>query len=196
VALNCAIAVAVGATIAVAADGGGQEGRSEAGARLGFLAKGGGPPFAQRLSALAKELGVSTGELRRALREVRDSVDPPEEPSREGFQRHCTALTDALAKELGKDGDDVRAAIKATFRASIEQAVDAGRLSEERAKRILDRIESAECLPPPLIGAFVHGCVERAGRPGERHRGGVMRAPRPPDGESGFELPVPPPVAM
>ena len=41
------------------------------------------------------------------------------------MEKRCNELTDALAKELGKSGDDVRAAIKAAAKKDIEEAVDA-----------------------------------------------------------------------
>ena len=55
------------------------------------------------------------------------------------MEKRCNELTDALAKELGKSGDDVRAAMKAAAKKEIEEAVDAKRLTRSQADRILSR---------------------------------------------------------
>ena len=49
------------------------------------------------------------------------------------MEKRCNELTDALAKELGKSGDDVRAAMKAAAKKEIEEAVDAKRLTRSQA---------------------------------------------------------------
>jgi hypothetical protein len=124
-------------------------------------------------SDLAKELGVSSADLRDALDAVHDDLGPPgmpapgERPSRADLEKRCTELTDALGSKLNKSGDEVRAAIKKVAKADIEQAVKDKRLSRARADKILARLDSAKCLPPlgPHGGP---GC----GGPGLRHRDG------------------------
>ena len=180
----CVLMLGIIGSIAVAApEGGGGSGSSDERRGIAFA----GPR--QHLADLAKELGVSTSELRDALEAVREELGPParprrdERPSREDLEERCTSLTDALASELDKSGDEVRAAIKKVAKAKIEEAVDANRISRARANRILERIDSAECLPPfgPL---GVVGCARGPGHPGG-DRGG----------RGGAFLPAPPPEA-
>jgi hypothetical protein len=187
----CALIIGIAATVAVAAPSGGGSGSgSDQGTQdrgeLRLRAPGpDGPGHRRHLSALAKELGVSTSKLREALEAVRDDARPPQPPARKSraeMERRCKELTDALAKELGKDGDEVRAAIKKVAKAGVERAVDANRLTRAQADRILQRIDAADCLPPVPHGG--HGC----GGPGRggHHRGGPGRfGPPPADGDGG-----------
>jgi hypothetical protein len=134
----------------------------------------------RHLSALAEKLGVSTDKLRDAFRAVRDELGPPrrlrrgQRPSREQLERRCVELTNALASELGKSGDEVRAAIKSVIKDKIKAAVQEGRLTQEEADRMTARIDAAECLPP---GPVVHGCGGPPGGPGGR-----FGPPGPPNG--------------
>ena len=107
----------------------------------------------QHLSALAKELGVTDAQLQSALDAVRDKLGPPPRPgsgrpSRATIEKRCNELTDTLASELNLSGDTVRAAIKTVAKDEIAAAVKAGRLSQQQANKILDQINSADCLPP------------------------------------------------
>jgi hypothetical protein len=148
----------------------------------------------EHFSSLAKELGVSTERLRQAFDAVREKLElpqrPPQLPSRAELDKRCTDLTDALGSELDTTGDKVRAAVKAVLKAKIEDAVDDGRLIRERADRMIDRIDSAKCLPPFGLFAFggpgPHG-IGCAGRPG-RHDRDLRDRP--------LELPAPPPDAV
>ena len=97
---------------------------------------------------------MSEAKLRDALEAVREDLAPPRapapgrsRPTRAQMEKRCNEFTDALAKELGKSGDDVRAAIKAAAKKEIEEAVDAERLTRSQADRILSRIDDAACLP-------------------------------------------------
>ena len=63
------------------------------------------------------------------------------------MEKRCNEFTDALAKQLGKSGDDVRAAMKAAAKKDIEEAVDGKRLTRSQADRILSRIDDAACMP-------------------------------------------------
>ena len=128
--------------------------------------------------------------LRDALEAVRQDLAPPspprrgQPPSKAQMEKKCNEFTDALAKELDKSGDDVRAAIKAAAKKDIEEAVDAGHLTRSQANQILSRMDDAACLP-----AFG---FHKAGGPGC----GGPGAPGGPDGpgERGhFEHPAPPP---
>ena len=111
-----------------------------------------GPP-GEHLSTLADELGVTQAKLRDALEAVREDLDPPQRPrrgqppTRAQMEKRCNELTDALAKELGKSGDDVRAAMKAAAKKDIEEAVDAKRLTRSEADRILSQLDDAACVP-------------------------------------------------
>ena len=144
-----------------------------------------GPP-GEHLSTLADELGVTEAKLRDALEAVREDLKPPERPrrgqppTRAQMEKRCNELTDALAKELGKSGDDVRAAMKSAAKKGIEEAVDDGHLTRKQADQILSRIDDAACAPKFGFHKFGgHGC----GGPGERG-----------DRERGrFEHPAPPP---
>jgi hypothetical protein len=154
------------------------------------------PGSRKHLSDLAKELGVSTNQLRDALDSLRDELGPPklpdreEIPSRAQIERRCNEATDALAKKLNKTGDEVRSAIKAVVKAQIEEAADAGRLSRARADRMSARIDSAGCLPlfGPAVRRFHFDCG-----PGRGHRGDRFElAPRSGDDE----LPAGPPIPL
>jgi hypothetical protein len=150
----------------------------------------------QHLSDLARELGVSAERLRDAFEQVRaDLGGRPrrhhfgERPRRADLERRCTQLTDALASELGKSGDEVRAAIESVLKADIEDAVDAGRLTRQQADRMIERIEDAGCLPPPFgpLGLHRLGCAERPPRPDGPSEGRAF--------PGRDELPAPPPGA-
>ena len=71
------------------------------------------------------------------------------------MEKRCNEFTDALAKELGKSGDDVRAAMKSAAKKEIEEAVDAERLTRSQADQILSRIDDAACAP--AFGFHGHG---------------------------------------
>jgi hypothetical protein len=182
----------VGSVAVAAPEDGGGGGKSE---RRGVFFRGPG----ENLSDLAKELGVSTSQLRDAFEAARDEVGPPERPrrderpSRSELEEHCTKLTDALASELNKGGDEVRAAIKKVARANIEEAVDDNRISRARANRILERIDSAECLLPLVL--HHHGC---GGPPPRFERGPGDRLERGSGDRfrGGAVLPAPPPEAL
>ena len=84
------------------------------------------------------------------------------------------------AKELGKSGDDVRAAMKSAAKKEIEEAVDADRLTRSQADRILSRIDDAACVP--AFGFHGHGgpgCGGPGGPGGPGERGRFER-PAPP----------------
>jgi hypothetical protein len=119
----------------------------------------------EHLAAFAKELGVSTSKLQAALDAVRQKLGPPkppngtQPPTRAEMEQRCTDLTNALASELGKTGDEVRAAAKAVAKADIASAVKAKRLTQAQADQILKRIDAAKCLPPlGGPGFHVFGC--------------------------------------
>ena len=181
IAANCAVIIAVAASVGLAAGGNGTGSGKANGAGVGLRAELKGPH--EHLAGLAKELGVSENELRDALDAVRDKLDPPRfrrgdgPPSRAQLDKRCNEFTDALASELDKSGDEVRSAIKKVIKADIEDAVKADRLTRQQADRILSRIDDAACLPfgPPGPGGI--GCAARMepppGMPGrddsERH---------------------------
>jgi hypothetical protein len=79
----------------------------------------------------------------------------------------CTKFTDALAKELGKTGDEVRSAMKAVAKDRLAAAVKAGRLTQAQADEIEKRIDSSACSPlGPGGPAFHGGCGGRGHGPG------------------------------
>ena len=108
--------------------------------------------------ALAEELGITVEKLRAAMKAARD--------------RRCTELTDTFAAKLGKSGDEVRAAIRELAGEKLDAAVKRGRISEERAARIRERIASSPCFGLPL-GHHAFGGRHRFGgrRHGFGHRG-------------------------
>jgi len=187
VAALCLAAAAIAASVAIATAATGGSGKSSAGgsakgsAGVFRAAVPGGPD--EHLSALAKELGVSSSDLRDALDSVRQKLGPPKRPSgppsRAGFEKRCNEITDALASKLGKSGDEVRSAIKKVAKADIEDAVKAGRLTRDQADKILAHTDSAPCLP--LFGP--HGGGHCGPPPGARRGSGsgdtVMPAPPP-----------------
>ena len=111
-------------------------------------------------AALAKELGVSVERLREAKRSARgpralaEELGITPEKLREAMiaarEARCTELTNAFAERLGKPGDEVRAAIRELASEKLDAAVKTGRLSEERAARIRERIASSACFGLPL----------------------------------------------
>ena len=152
----------------------------------------GGP--GEHLSTLADELGVTEDKLRDGFEAVREDLAPPQRPrrgqrpTRAQMEKRCNELTDALAKELGKSGDDVRAAMKAAAKKEIEEAVDADRLTRSQADRILSRIDDAACAPVKF-GFHGHGgpgCGGPGG-PGGHREGGRFERPAPPSGDSGSQ---------
>ena len=185
--LGIVVSVSGAATSGSKRDGGGS-GSSQSRERLRAPIAAPG----DHLETLAGELGVSQDKLRDALEAVRQDQAPPrrprqgQRPSRAQMEKKCNEFTDALAKELGKSGDDVRAAIKSAAKKDIEKAVDANRLTRSQADRILSRLDDAACLP-----AF--GLHHRGG-PGCGGPGGPG-GPHGPGGPGGrFEHPAPPPA--
>jgi hypothetical protein len=190
VAANCAVLIAVAASVAIAAPSGGGTSSSSSsdGARRSsdgtFEIRREGP--GKHLSALAKKLGVSEAKLREAFANVKENLDPPPRPdrgnppSRADLEKLCNELTDALAKELGKSGDQVRDAAKAVLKDEIEAAVDDKRLTRAQA----DRIKHG-CGPGPGNGPGGPGP-----RGDENGNGAAFPAP-PPDG-GGISIGVPP----
>ena len=202
--LGIVVSVSGAATSGSKRDGGGNSGtqseKRQGERRLHVI----GPP-GEHLSTLADELGVTEAKLRDALEAVRPDK-PPRPPRTDGpptraqMEKRCNEFTDALAKELGKSGDDVRAAMKAAAKKEIEEAVDAKRLTRKEADQILSRIDDAACAPKfgfHVLGG--HGCGGKGGPdgPGERGR---FEHPAPPPG-SGSEgsstvAPAPPGVFL
>jgi hypothetical protein len=144
-----------------------------------------GPP-GEHLETLADELGVSQDKLREAFEAVRDDVAPRplrklRPPSRAQMEEHCKDLTDALGKELGKSGDEVRDAIKAAAKKDIEQAVDDGDLTRKQADEILSKIDDADCAP---MFAFKAGIGPGCGGPGGPPERFEHRLPPPGESDS------------
>jgi hypothetical protein len=160
-----------------------------------------GPP-GEHLSTLADELGVTEAKLRDAFEAVREDLKPPERPRRgqpptkAEMEKRCNELTDALAKELGKSGDDVRAAMKTAAKKEIEEAVDAKRLTRSQADKILSQIDDAACAPK--FGLHIrggHGCGGPGGPDGPGERGRFEHpAPAPGSGSEGSSNVVPAPL--
>ena len=177
-----AIAALVGAITAATVSVAAPSGSSQKSATLGSADPNGaipGPPGlppggpgielrrdeGDHLAAFAKQLGVSTSKLQAALEAVRQKLGPPkppngtQPPTRGQMEQRCTDLTNALASELGKTGDEVRAAAKAVAKADIASAVKAKRLTQAQADQILKRIDAAKCLAPLGGPGFdVFGC--------------------------------------
>jgi hypothetical protein len=156
-----------------------------------------GPGPEKHLSALAGELGVSEAKLKDALEAVRRDTDPPPPPDKSGpptraqMEKHCNAFTDALAKQLGKTGDDVRAAMKAAAKKDIEQAVKDGNLPRSKADRILSDLDQAPCMPLFAFHAGPPGCGGPDDGPGIEKRFEHRLAP---PGAKGSRVAVPAPA--
>ena len=169
--LGIVVSVSGAATSGSKRDGGGND---TAPVIKRSLAPGLGPE--KHLSGLADELGVSEARLKDALEAVRQDTDPPKPPdmgrppTRAQMEKHCTEFTDALAKQLGKSGDDVRAAMKAAAKKDIEQAVKDGNLTRSEADRVLSRIDDAACMPVFAFHRGGPGCGGPDGGPGIRKR--------------------------
>jgi hypothetical protein len=189
--LGIVVSVSGAATSGSKRDGGGS-GASSNTQRNGNVLRGPGKPPGEHLATLAGELGVSQEKLRDALEAVRQDLAPPQRPrrgqrpTRAQMEKRCNQFTDALAKELDKSGDDVRAAMKAAAKKEIEEAVDADRLTRSQADRILSRIDDAACVPAfGFHGPGGPGCGGPGG-PGGPGEGGRFERPAPPPG-SGSE---------
>lgn len=157
-----------------------------------------GPPPGKHLGTLAGELGVSESALRDALEAVRRDLEPPQRPrrgqrpSRAQMQKRCNEFTDALAKELGKSGDEVRGAMKSAARKGIEQAVDDGHLTRGQADRVLSRIDDAACVPAfGFHGRGGPGCGGPGGPRGHGGPGGRFERHAPPSRGSSDMAPAP-----
>lgn len=192
VAALCLAAAAIAASVAIATAATGGNDKSSAGGSKGVLkaAVPAGPD--EHLSALAKELGVSTGDLRDAFDAVREKLGPrkrpSDRPSRADLEKRCNEITDSLASKLGKSGDEVRAATKKVMKAEIADAVKDKRLTQSQADKILDRLDKAACLPAFGRGPGGHGHCGPP--PGARHgsdRGDSVR-PAPQSGGPAMEF--------
>jgi hypothetical protein len=187
--LGIVVSVSGAATSGSTSDGGGTGSDRERGLQL--RADGPGPPGppGRHLETLADELGVSEEKLRDALEAVREDLRPPQRPerlrppSRAEMEERCNEFTDALGKELGKSGDEVRDAMKSAAKKEIEEAVDDGHLTRRQADRILSRIDDAACGPVFAFKAGGPGCGLDG--PGGRH--GRFERRLPPRGDSGSE---------
>jgi hypothetical protein len=185
--LGIVVSVSGAATSGSKRDGGGTKSNSNS-PRLEFHMRG-GPPPGDHLKTLADELGVSQDKLRSALDAVRQDLAPPQRPrrfrrpSQAQMEKRCNEFTDALAKELGKSGDDVRAAIKSAAKKHIQEEVDEGHLTRSQADKILSRIDDAACLPAFGFGPGGPGCDGPHGGPPH----GPGEFPAPPPGDSGSE---------
>jgi hypothetical protein len=185
--LGIVVSVSGAATSGSKRDGGGSNG-SQSQDRL----RAPGPPPGEHLATLAGELDVSEDKLQDALVAVRQDLAPPrrprrgQRPSRAQMEKRCNEFTDALAKELGKSGDDVRDAIKSAAKKGVEEAVDDGRLTRSQANRILERLDDAACLPAFGLHRGGPGCGGPGGSGGHGPGGGRFeRRHMGPPGESG-----------
>jgi hypothetical protein len=149
----------------------------------------------EHAKALAGKLDVSVEDAERALeeahkgfrKELRDGLKTPPTPGEKHVFR--ADIAKEIADALDKDVDEVREALRDIAREKLEskldEAVKQGRLSEEQADRIRERIESGKFGPPgPML--------EKHGGPGmppgpalDEHGAGPEVAP----------VPVPPPTA-
>jgi hypothetical protein len=187
----CVIAIAA-ASIAVAAPGNSSSSSSKSTSRAQSSRDWHGPPGPRGdLTALAKQLGVTNAKLQSAMDTVRSTIKPPTWPpakpmTQAEVDQRCTDLTDALGKELGKSGDEVRAAIKQVAKDRLAADVKAGRLTSAEADRIRQDIDSHSCMPilgGPL-GPGGHGGPGCGGPGGHGH--GFA-----PDGPGDFHGPPP-----
>jgi hypothetical protein len=182
----CVVAIAATASIAVAAP---RHGSSSSSSTDTTRPERGPAGPRGDLTALAKQLDVSTSKLRSALDAVRKDLGPParppqQPPTRQQMEQRCTAATDALGQQLGKSGDAVRSALKQVATDRLAAAVKAGRLTSAQADQIRQRIDSSPCLP---IGRGGPGGPGGHGCHGGGHRGFGPDGPPPgrPNGSDG-----------
>jgi hypothetical protein len=198
IAVVAVVVLALTSSLAMAAT------RSDTGRSGSARAQQGPPPVQGKdLSKLAAQLDVSAQDLRDAFDAVRKTVPPPKRPgdgakrpTKAQMEKRCTTVTDALAKELGKSGDEVRAATKAVGKDDLAQAVKDGRLSQAQADKLSSRIDSATCVFGPP-GGHGHGCGGPGGRPPHGAGGppgGMLPGDMPPANGSGSAPAVSAPV--
>jgi hypothetical protein len=128
---------------------------------------------AELARALASELdGVSADEIERALDKAHQRM---EQEFKQGEPPERDVFVETLAQELDKSEDQIREALQAAHRARFERklddAVESGRIGEERAKEIRERFEDG---PPGFRGG--PGFGGRRGGPGP-HGGGIFLGP-------------------
>ena len=90
------------------------------------------------------------------------------------------AFQAAVAEKLGVTTEELQDAYKAASLEQLDAAVEAGRLTEEQADAIRERIESGDFLGPHGFGFFGGHRLRGAGPPSRRRR----RLPRPDRGSS------------
>jgi len=125
--------------------------------------------------ALAAELdGVSAREVEQALEKAHEQTRQSFEEGDRPRRVDRDAFVETLARELDKSEAEVRNALRAARRkrleSKLEEAVREGRISEQRADEIRERIEEG----PPFL--FRH----RVGPPGLPGPGGFGGPPSPP----------------
>jgi hypothetical protein len=79
---------------------------------------------------------------------------PPTPPGKAAAQAQADAFLNALAAKLGKTPDEVRNAAKAAQKDLVSQALQAGRITQEQANRLNQRIDQSNGMPfgPGKIG--------------------------------------------
>lgn len=82
---------------------------------------------------------------------VAQTVPPPSKPA---AQQQADAFLNSLAAKLGKTPDEVREAAKAAQKELVAQALQAGRITQEQANRLNQRIDRSNGLPfrPGVVG--------------------------------------------
>lgn len=133
----------------------------------------------ERAEALASSLdGVRVDQARAALETVHESVENGQErPDPE-------QMSAMLAEELGVSEAELEQARQAEAQQRLDRAVEDGRITEEQAAEIQERIDSGE-LPGP--GGRHRGGPGGHGGPGGPYGpgpGGPMEGAEPPAGES------------
>ena len=141
---------------------------------------------AEMARGLAAELdGVSADRVEGALARAHQRL---EEGREQGEPPDPRLFEETLAKELDTSEGEIRKALRAAHRAQLQrqldEAVKAGRLTEEQAKEIRQRLERDA--PPPGGRRFLH---RAPGPPGPPPMAVPLDGPAPHD----IEVPAPPP---
>ncbi|WP_165792179.1 DUF2680 domain-containing protein [Desulfocucumis palustris] len=79
-----------------------------------------------------------------AFADTGQAADRPEKPDMSAIKANYDSLISKFATNLGVTEDQVKEALEATQLEMIDEAVEAGTITQEQAEQMIERIESGE----------------------------------------------------